>query len=131
VTSSFDFDFDFGLFVGDLGVGLQVGEVSDEPVIYVYGSCGTVMCMILLQITDPSSHQRECPTSRRNKVFVMQRNLKSGHLPQKGPDTKMNWLTDCRSQYNSASNSNLLMIIGLKHVVAITGVKRIVAFIVS
>jgi hypothetical protein len=26
--------------------------------------------------------------------------LKSGHLSQKGPDTKMNWPTDRRAQYN-------------------------------
>jgi hypothetical protein len=34
---------------------------------------------------------------------VTQRSLKSGHLPQRGPDTKMNWPTDSQSQYNSNS----------------------------
>jgi hypothetical protein len=49
--------------------------------------------VIALQITDPSSRQRGRPTWRKNEI-VTQRNLKSG------PDTKTNWQTDRRSQYN-------------------------------
>jgi hypothetical protein len=36
-----------------------------------------------------SSERR--PTWRRKKVIATQRNLKSGHLPQRGPDSKTNW----------------------------------------
>jgi hypothetical protein len=36
----------------------------------------------------------------KKKVLVRQRKLKSGHWPQRGPDTKTNWPTDRRSQYN-------------------------------
>jgi hypothetical protein len=36
----------------------------------------------------------------KKKVIVTQRNLKSGHLPQRGPDTKTNRPTDHWSQYN-------------------------------
>jgi hypothetical protein len=60
-------------------------------------------CVIALQITDPSSRQRGRPTWRRKKLIVTQRNLKSGHLPQRGPETKTNWPTGRRSQYNSNS----------------------------
>jgi hypothetical protein len=55
--------------------------------------------VIALQITDPSSRQRRCPTWRRKKTIATHRNLKSGHLPQIGLGTKTNWPTDCRSQY--------------------------------
>jgi hypothetical protein len=34
------------------------------------------------------------------KEIVKQREIKSGHVPQKGPDTMTNWPTDFRSQYN-------------------------------
>jgi hypothetical protein len=54
-------------------------------------------CAIALQITDPSSRQRGRPTWRINKVIVTQINVTSGHLPQKGQDTKTNWPTDRRS----------------------------------
>jgi hypothetical protein len=37
---------------------------------------------------------------RRMKAIVKQRKLKSGHGHHKGPDTKTNWPTDRRSQYN-------------------------------
>jgi hypothetical protein len=57
------------------------------------------LCVIALQITDPSSRQRGRFTWRRKKVTVSQRNL-SVHLSQRGPDTKTNWSTDRRSQYN-------------------------------
>jgi hypothetical protein len=58
-----------------------------------------------LQITDPPSHQRGHPTWRRKKVIVTQRNVKSGHLFQMGPDTKMNWPIDRWLQYNLNLNS--------------------------
>jgi hypothetical protein len=49
-----------GYKCGDLA--LQVGGVSDETVIYVYGSCMTNQYVIALQITDPSSRPRGHPT---------------------------------------------------------------------
>jgi hypothetical protein len=55
--------------------------------------------IIALQTTDSSSHQRGRPTWK-NKVIVTQRNITSGHSLQKGHDTKTNWPTDRRSQYN-------------------------------
>jgi hypothetical protein len=63
-------------------------------------------CVIALQITDPSSRQRGRPTWRRKKVIATQRSVKSGHLLQMGPDTKTNWSTDRRSQYNLSFNLN-------------------------
>jgi hypothetical protein len=36
----------------------------------------------------------------KKKEIVTQRNVKSSHLLQKGPDTKTNWPTERRSQYN-------------------------------
>jgi hypothetical protein len=42
---------------------------------------------------------------QKNKVIVTERNLKSCHLPQKGPGTKTNWPTDRRSQDDSNSKS--------------------------
>jgi hypothetical protein len=56
--------------------------------------------MIALQITDLASRQIGRPTWKRKKVIATQRNVKSGHLLQRGTDTKMNWPTDRRSQYN-------------------------------
>jgi hypothetical protein len=46
-------------------LALQVGEVSDETVMYGYGSCDCDQWVIALQITDPSSRQRGNPTWRR------------------------------------------------------------------
>jgi hypothetical protein len=57
-------------------------------------------CIIALQITDPSSRQRWCPTWKNKKVIVTQINVTSGHRLQKGHDTKMNWPTERWSQYN-------------------------------
>jgi hypothetical protein len=51
-------------------------------------------CVIALQITDPSSRQRGRPTWKIKKVIVGHINLTSGHLLQKGQDTKTNWSTD-------------------------------------
>jgi hypothetical protein len=56
--------------------------------------------VIALQIADPSSRQRGLSTWRRNKVIATQRKVKSGHLLERGPDTKTNWPTDRQSQYN-------------------------------
>jgi hypothetical protein len=50
-------------------------------------------------IADPSTRQRGSPTWKK-KVIVTQRNVKFGHLLQRGPDTKMNWPIDRWSQYN-------------------------------
>jgi hypothetical protein len=60
----------------------------------------TLICVIALQLTDPSSCQRGRSTWRRKKVIVTQRNVKFGHLLQRGHATKTNWPTDRRSQYN-------------------------------
>jgi hypothetical protein len=54
-------------------------------------------CVIALQITDPSSRQGEPSTWKMKKVIVTQINVTSGHLLQKGQDTKTNWPTDRRS----------------------------------
>jgi hypothetical protein len=35
---------------------------------------------------------------KNKEVIVTQINVTSGHLLQKGEDTKTNWPTDCRSQ---------------------------------
>jgi hypothetical protein len=43
----------------------------------------------------------------KKKVIVIQRNLKSGHLPQMELDTKTNWRTDSRLQYNLNLNYEL------------------------
>jgi hypothetical protein len=47
-----------------------------------------------------TANQRGRPTWENKKVIVTQRNVTAGHPLQKGRDTKTNWLTDCRSQYN-------------------------------
>jgi hypothetical protein len=60
----------------------------------------TWYCVIALQITDQSSRQSGHSTRKNKKVIVTQTNVTSGHLLQKGQDTKMNWPTDRRSQYN-------------------------------
>jgi hypothetical protein len=57
-------------------------------------------CVTVLQITNPSSPQRGRPTWSRKNGFVTQRNVKSGHLLQRGPSTQTDWPTDRRSQYN-------------------------------
>jgi hypothetical protein len=54
-------------------------------------------CVIALQITDPSSRQRGRPIWKIKKVIFTQINVTSGHLLQKGQDTKANWPTDRRS----------------------------------
>jgi hypothetical protein len=59
----------------------------------------TWTCVIALQIIDPSYRQRGRPAWRRKKVTVTQINVNSGHLLQKGPDTKTNWPSDRQSQY--------------------------------
>jgi hypothetical protein len=51
-------------------------------------------CVIALQVTDPSSRQRGRPTWKIKKEIVTQINVISGHLFQKGQDTKTNWPTD-------------------------------------
>jgi hypothetical protein len=43
----------------------------------------------------------------KKEVIVKQRKLKSGQGPHRGPDTKKNWPTDRRSQYNLNLNMNL------------------------
>jgi hypothetical protein len=53
--------------------------------------------VIALQIADPSSRQRGCPTWKIKKVIVTQINVTPGHLFQKGQDTKTNRPTDRRS----------------------------------
>jgi hypothetical protein len=47
------------------------------------------------------------PYMKRKKVIVTQRNGRSSHLLQMGSDTKMNWPTDRRPQYNLNLNLNL------------------------
>jgi hypothetical protein len=64
-------------------------------------------CVIALKITDPSSHQSGWPTWKIKTVIVIQRNITSGHLLQKGQDTKTNWPTDYWSQYNLNLSLNL------------------------
>jgi hypothetical protein len=64
-------------------------------------------CVIALQFTNPSSCQSGRPTWKINKVIVTQRNVRSGHLLQKRKDTKTNWPTDRRSQYNLNLNLNM------------------------
>jgi hypothetical protein len=60
--------------------------------------------VIARQIKDPSSCQRGRPTWKLKKVIVPQINVTSGHLLQKGQDTKTNWPTDRRSQCNLELN---------------------------
>jgi hypothetical protein len=57
-------------------------------------------------VHDCTANYRPILSSERmkKKEIVTQRNVKSGHLSQKGPDTKMNWLADHQSQYNSNFN---------------------------
>jgi hypothetical protein len=69
----------------------------------------TWTCVIALQITDPSSCQRGCPTRKRKKVIVTQRNVTSGHPFQKGHNTKTKWPTDRQSQHNLNFNLNYTM----------------------
>jgi hypothetical protein len=113
VTLTFNFDFGLDLPVqGGYGWGsptprrrsncqtktLKSGvrhqdELADRPV----GRNVTSNCVIGLQVTDPSSHQRGRPTWKIKKVIVTQINVRSGHLLQEGQDTKTNWPTDRRS----------------------------------
>jgi hypothetical protein len=109
VTLTFDWTT---LFMGDVGEGaLHEEEISNCQTKKIkpaprrtgrltIGRNITLTCTIALQITDPSSRQRERRTRKRKKVIVTQRSVKSGHLPQKGHETKTNWPTDCRSQYH-------------------------------
>jgi hypothetical protein len=53
--------------------------------------------VIALQIRDLSSRQRGRLTWKINKLTVTQINVTTGHLLQKGQDTKTNWPTDRRS----------------------------------
>jgi hypothetical protein len=58
------------------------------------------ICVIALQITDPSSRQKGLRTWKIKKVIVTQINVTPGHPLQEGQDTKMNWPTDRRLLYN-------------------------------
>jgi hypothetical protein len=66
--------------------------VTDETVIYGYGSCRT----------QPVS---DCTFVRDGTLQEEERNLKPGLGPQRWHDTKTNWLTDSRSQYNLNLNN--------------------------
>jgi hypothetical protein len=97
-TSSFDFDFGLDHPVhGGYGWGRHtwrrkkvIDELADWPSVAIYL---TLICVVALQITYPSSRQRRHLTWRR-KTFVTQSNVKSGHLLQRRPNTKTNWSTD-------------------------------------
>jgi hypothetical protein len=92
------------LFMGDMGEGALHREVTvkQRNLNLVTGPTGGLAprgtgqqtvgrnvtwnwtCVIVLQITDPSSHQRGRPTWKIKKVIVTQINVTSGHLLQKG-----------------------------------------------
>jgi hypothetical protein len=64
-------------------------------------------CNLDFNLRDCTANYRPVLSSeRREKVIVTQRIVKSGHLLQRGPDTKANWLSDRRSQYNLILNLN-------------------------
>jgi hypothetical protein len=91
--------------LGDINMGTRpsrLGSLRWDSKIWLW-----VLYVIALQITDTSSH-RGRPTWRK-KVIVTERNLKSGHLSQRGPYSKTNWLTDRRSQYNWNINLKWVM----------------------
>jgi hypothetical protein len=47
----------------------------------------------------PVLSSKRAPYTKKKEI-VKQRTLKSGHEPQRAPDTKTNWPTDRRSKYN-------------------------------
>jgi hypothetical protein len=71
--------------------------------------------VIALQITDPSSRQRGRPTWKIKKVIVAQINVTSGHLLQKGQDTKMNWPTVVMWLHGLSSDSCYLFLSNRAH----------------
>jgi hypothetical protein len=54
----------------------------------------------------PVLSSEKAPYMKTKKVVVTQRNVKSGHLPQRGRDTKTNWPTDRLSQ-NQLENGTI------------------------
>jgi hypothetical protein len=95
VTLSFDSDFDFWLdhpFHGGYRRGRPTCRKKRAP----YMKKKESNCH-----PDPSSRQRGRHIWRRKNVIVTQRNIKSGHLLRRGPDTKTNWPTDRRSKLSA------------------------------
>jgi hypothetical protein len=60
----------------------------------------TWTCVIALQITDPSSRQRGSPIWKKQESNCHSMKCKIWSPAPKVHDTKMNWPTDRRSQYN-------------------------------
>jgi hypothetical protein len=48
------------------------------------------------QMTDPLPRQMGCPTRQKDCNSQTRDKVKSGHEPEKGLDTKIDWLTDCQ-----------------------------------
>jgi hypothetical protein len=107
------------LFLGDINTGnlaLQVEGVSNETVKYDREFCGTstqewllwqgLEAIVQVNYRPVLSSERVLQNNKHATVWrKFQRERKIGHSPRWVPDTKTDWLTDCRSQINFNFNS--------------------------
>jgi hypothetical protein len=89
----------YKMYMSLRGLGARLGTLTSWEGYPTKSRHIPLGCENVYSCTDPSSHQRGRHTWKIKKVIVTQINVTSGHLLQKGQDTKTNWPIDRRSKW--------------------------------